>query len=231
MLFKFYFCFLGEEESELQRGCQASKQKKKKRKISKQVNVSKTQLQKELTVPKPLTGETDCINPSVFECVNFPKAYNWIKGYFVLQGKRRGLNEAGKENQKSAWPCQWEEHRLTPTPTCSKLVIWFHPQEPPTVEPDWNAAARTPQRCQHTSLHSHTESQIWLRRAKQKPQNTSGFFAFSSQVQSLFWVTWELYGCARTTSVYVCTVLKQGMWIHLVKTQLKPALPARDRFI
>lgn len=50
--------------------------RKKKRKISKQVNVSKTQLQKELTVPTPLTGETVCINPSIFECVKFPRAYN-----------------------------------------------------------------------------------------------------------------------------------------------------------
>lgn len=49
---------------------------RKKGKISKQVNVSKTQLQKELTVPTPLTGETACINPSTFEYVNFPKAYN-----------------------------------------------------------------------------------------------------------------------------------------------------------
>lgn len=150
--------------------------REEKRKISKQVNVSKTQLQKELTVPTPLTGETACINPTIFECVNFPKAYNWIKGYFILQEKRKGLNEAGKENQKSVRLCQREEQRVTPTQTCCKFTIWFHPQEPPTVVPDWNAAACTLQRCQHACLPSHADNQIWLHSAKQKPQNMLGFF-------------------------------------------------------
>lgn len=45
----------------------------------------------------PLTGETAGINPSIFECVNFPKAYKGIKGYLLPQGKGRGLNEAGKK--------------------------------------------------------------------------------------------------------------------------------------
>lgn len=179
-------------------------------------------------MPTPLTVESACINPSIFECVHFPKAYNWIKGYFILEEKIKCLNEAGKENQKSARLCQWEEHRLTPTQTCCKLTLWFHPRQPPTVVPDWNAAACTLQRYQHAYLHSHAENQIWLPHAKQKPRTTSGFSAFLNQIQSLFWVTWELYGRARTTGVHV---LKQGMWIHLVKTQLKPALPARDRFI
>lgn len=115
---------------------------------------------------------------------------------------------------------------------CCKLTIWFHPQEPPMVQPDWNAAACTLQWCQHACLHSHAENQVWLCCTKKKPQNTSGFSPFLSQIQSLFWVlcrtlTWELYGCARTTRVHVCTGLKQGMWIHLLKTQSKP-LPGTD---
>lgn len=46
-----------------------------KRKAKKQVSVSKIQLQKELTMPAPITRETSCVNPSVFEYVTFPVAY------------------------------------------------------------------------------------------------------------------------------------------------------------
>ena len=56
---------------------------------------------------------------------------------------------------------------------------------------------------------------------------------FLSETGSPIRVTAELHHCAGTTvrDVHTSTGWEQGRWIHLVKTQFKPVLPARDRFI
>lgn len=201
--------------------------------------MSQRQLQKELTVPTPLTRETACINPSIFECVCFPKAYNWIKGYFIPQGKGKSLTEAGeKKKKKSAWLCRWQEDGLTPAQTHCKLMTWFHPPEPPTVTPVGNAAARPSAMPARLFTQPHWESDLALPSKTKTAKHVvvivvPAAFAFLSQTPSPPWVTGELYGCSGTTErgVHASAGWKHGIWIHLVKTQLKPVLPARDRFI
>lgn len=98
------------------------------------------------------------------------------------------------------------------------------------------------QRCPYDCLHNHTEDQIWLHQTKQKPQSmvvvvfsfffflplSPPTFTFLSEISSLIGVTEELQGCAGTTA---SVGREQEIWIHLVKTQFKPVLPARGRFI
>lgn len=148
------------------KGVAKLRSRKKKREISKQVNVSKTQLQKELTVPTPLTGETACINPSIFECVIFPKLTTESKAISYSKKRERVWMKEGKKTKNQHGCASEKSTGWPPTQMCCKLMIWFHPQEPPMVVPDWNAAACTLQRCQHACLHSHPENQIWLRPAK-----------------------------------------------------------------
>lgn len=166
----------------------------------------------------------------------FPKAYKWLKGYFISQGKGRGLNEAGKK--KSAGACQWQEGSL------SASQMWFQLRETPMAT-FGGMLLPALQWCQYHCLHSHTwdQDQIWLPRMKHNPESMGSFHSsfffhslpllFLSETGSPIRVTAELHHCAGTTvrDVHTSTGWEQGRWIHLVKTQFKPVLPARDRFI
>lgn len=145
-----------------------------------------------------------------------------------------------KQEKKPAWLCPWQEDGLTPTQTCRKLMTWFHPVEPPTVVPVRNAAVRPTAMPARLFTQPHWESDLaspsQTKTAEHvglpPPTHPPPPKSFKFLSQSPLWVTGELYGCAGTTErrVHASAGWKHGIWIHLVKTQFKPVLPARDRF-
>lgn len=166
----------------------------------------------------------------------FPKAYQWLKGYFISQGKGRGLNEAGKKNQQehaSGRRAAWAPHRCDFS--CGRLP-W-----PPSVGCCcllYSDASTTV--CTATlGIRIRSGFPEWNTTQKAWVLFILIFFfhslplLFLSETGSPIRVTAELHHCAGTTvrDVHTSTGWEQGRWIHLVKTQFKPVLPARDRFI
>lgn len=183
-----------------------------------------------------INRETVCINPPTFECVIFPKPTNDSKDISYLKGREEVWMKQEKKNQQehaSGRRAAWAPHRCDFS--CGRLP-W-----PPSVGCCcllYSDASTTV--CTATlGIRIRSGFPEWNTTQKAWVLFILIFFfhslplLFLSETGSPIRVTAELHHCAGTSvrDVHTSTGWEQGRWIHLVKTQFKPVLPARDRFI